>query len=180
MIYVIGPCVLDTGRFEVRREGRSVAVEPQVFDLLVLLLENRDRIVTRDEIIEKVWKGRIVSDAAISSRIKAARRVIGDDGKSQSLIRTIHRRGIRFVGGVATEPVPALAEQAARPVDPTTSEVMSGRTQHGIGQPSRAVELWVPKDGEDRGDDDSAAGLDLSLPKQPSLVVLPFQHDDGT
>ena len=81
MIYLFGTFAIDTEAYEVRRDGSPVAVEPQVFDLLVLLVENHDRIVTRDEIIERVWKGRIVSDTAISSRIKAARRAIGDDGK---------------------------------------------------------------------------------------------------
>ena len=103
MILQFGSCRMDTSRFELRRGGEHVSVEPQVFDLLLQLIENRDRIVTRDEIIEKIWKGRIVSDAAISSRVKAARQAVGDNGKTQSLIKTIHRRGIRFVGEVRIE-----------------------------------------------------------------------------
>ena len=76
---------------------RAVPVEPQVFALLALLVENRERLVSRDEIIEKVWDGRIVSDAAVSSRIKSARQALGDDGKAQRYIRTIHGQGLRFV-----------------------------------------------------------------------------------
>jgi TolB-like protein/DNA-binding winged helix-turn-helix (wHTH) protein len=167
MIYAIGSCLIDTGRFEIRRDGESLAVEPQVFDLLVLLIENRDRIVTKDEIIDKVWKGRIVSDAAISSRIKAARHAVGDDGKAQSLIRTIHRRGLRFVGEVAIEAgmtrsgAVALVEQFPY-VTPRPAR-MSRR------------EMSVPQQSDaGRSVDDNVAGLDLSLPKQPSIVVLPF------
>ena len=81
---------------ELRGDGpRPVA--PQVFDLLQLLAENPDRVVTRDEIIEGVWGGRIVSESAISARIASARKAVGDSGKSQSVIRTVQRRGLQFV-----------------------------------------------------------------------------------
>jgi len=98
MILQFEDCELDTGRFELRRGGAPVAVEPQVFDLLRLLVENRDRIVTKDELFETVWAGRIVSDATLNSRINAARKAIGDNGTDQRLIRTAPRRGFRFVG----------------------------------------------------------------------------------
>lgn len=101
MIYQFSEFELDTRRAELRSAGTVLAVEPQVFGLLCLLLEHRSRVVTRDEIIEKVWKGRIVSDAAVSSRVKSARRAIGDDGRAQSLIRTVHGIGFAFVGDVA-------------------------------------------------------------------------------
>src|SRR5712671_5790768 len=104
MIYSVGSYLIDKDRFEIRRDGENVAVEPQVFDLLLLLLENRDRIVTRDEIIEKIWKGRFISDSAISSRIKSTRSAVGDDGKLQLVIRTVNRRGFRFVGEVTIAP----------------------------------------------------------------------------
>lgn len=91
---------LDTGRFELRRGGDHVPMEPQVFDVLRVLIENRDRIVSKDELFERVWDGRIVSDAALSSRINAARKAIGDNGAEQRLIRTAPRRGFRFVGQV--------------------------------------------------------------------------------
>lgn len=95
---------LDPARAELRREGVPVALEPQVFALLVLLVENADRLVSRDEIVEKVWDGRIVSDTAISSRVKSARRALGDDGRAQRLIRTVHGRGFRFVADVHAAP----------------------------------------------------------------------------
>jgi TolB-like protein len=100
MIFTFNNCVIDARARELRRAGSIVPVEPQVFDLLVLLLQNRDRVVSKDELIEHVWNGRIVSDAALSTRIKAARRAVGDDGSAQSLLRTVRRRGYRFVGEV--------------------------------------------------------------------------------
>ena len=78
-------------------------MEPQVFDVLIYLIENRDRVVTKDEIFAAVWRGRIVSETTLSSRINAARRAIGDNGEKQRLIRTIARKGVRFVGAVVEE-----------------------------------------------------------------------------
>ena len=97
-MYRFGEFELDTDCFELREAGRVVKLEPRAFELLRLLIENSDRVIDRDEIIEKLWNGRIVSDAAISTCIKGARRAIGDDGKAQALIRTVHGRGFRFVG----------------------------------------------------------------------------------
>jgi TolB-like protein/cytochrome c-type biogenesis protein CcmH/NrfG len=113
---------LDPARQELRRAGDVIHVEPQVFDLLVLLIEHRDRIVSKDEILDTIWDGRIVSEAALSSRINAARKAIGDSGNDQALIRTFHKRGFRFVGeveaqaGAAPEPTPAAA--APHPPNP--------------------------------------------------------------
>lgn len=100
MIYRFDDFELDVARIELRASGAVRAVEPQVFALLVLLVENRERMVSRDELIEKVWDGRVVSDAAVASRIKSARQALGDDGRSQRFIRTIHRQGFRFVAEV--------------------------------------------------------------------------------
>src|SRR5918996_1536252 len=100
MKYSLGSCTIDTEAYEIRRGGEPVPVEPQVFDLLVLLLRNRGRLVTKDEIFQRVWNGRIVSDAALSSRVRSMRAAIGDDGASQALVRTIRGRGFRVVGAV--------------------------------------------------------------------------------
>jgi TolB-like protein/Tfp pilus assembly protein PilF len=112
MIYRFGTCELDLATGELRADGAPVPVEPQVFALLALLVDNRARLVTRDEIIEKVWDGRIVSDAAVASRIKSARRAIGDDGTAQRLIRTVHGRGFRFVADVQQVQSPAIVVEA--------------------------------------------------------------------
>jgi TolB-like protein len=92
--------MLDTDRRELTRGSEPIAVEPQVFDLLIYLIENRDRVVSKDDLISSVWGGRIVSDSTVTSRINAARRAIGDSGGDQKLIRTIARKGLRFVGAV--------------------------------------------------------------------------------
>jgi TolB-like protein len=97
MIYRFGIFELDTAKVELRAGGEVCSVEPQVFALLALLVENRERLVSKEEIIEKVWDGRVVSEAAVASRIKSARKALCDDGKTQHFIKTIHRQGFRFV-----------------------------------------------------------------------------------
>ncbi|WP_441233494.1 winged helix-turn-helix domain-containing protein [Bradyrhizobium sp. 930_D9_N1_4] len=109
--------LLDTDRRELSREQVPVAVEPQVFDLVVHLMENRDRVVSKDELIDKIWHGRSVSESTLTSRINAARKAVGDSGANQALIRTIARKGFRFVGAVETQagavvPAPVRAAQA--------------------------------------------------------------------
>lgn len=102
--------VLDVDRRELLRGARQIALEPQVFDFLVYLIENRDRVVSKDDLIANVWNGRIVSDSTLTSRINAARKALGDTGKAQRLIRTVPRKGVRFTGAVG-EPAkpPGLA-----------------------------------------------------------------------
>jgi pimeloyl-ACP methyl ester carboxylesterase len=111
--------VLDLDRRELRRGSERIAVEPQVFDLLAYLVQNRDRVVSKDDLIASVWGGRIVSESTLTSRINAARKALGDNGKDQRLIRTIARKGFRFVADVS-EPAgarsgPAPARPAAMP-----------------------------------------------------------------
>lgn len=105
---------LDTGRRELRRCAEPIAVEPQVFDLLVYLVQNRDRVVSKDDLIAAVWSGRIVSDSTLTSRINAARKAIGDSGGDQRLIRTIQRKGLRFIG-VVSEQAPDEPSPGAGP-----------------------------------------------------------------
>jgi TolB-like protein len=126
MIYRFGPFELDTAKVELRSDGKVRAIEPQVFALLVLLVDNRERLVSKEEIVEKIWDGRVVSEAAVASRIKSARKVLGDDGKTQHYIKTLHRQGFRFVadakiartyvaGEVDGKPPARLVEQTSRP-----------------------------------------------------------------
>jgi len=99
--FVFANHVLDVGRRELRRNGEHIAVEPQVFDLLIYLVEHRDRVVSKDDLIATIWHGRIVSESTLTSRINAARKAVGDSGKDQGVIRTIARKGFRFVGEVS-------------------------------------------------------------------------------
>ena len=100
VIHRFGSFELDIARAELRAAGRPCPLEPQVFALLAYLVEHRERLVSRDEILEKVWDGRIVSDSAIASRVKSVRKALGDDGEAQRFIKTIHGRGFRFVAEV--------------------------------------------------------------------------------
>jgi pimeloyl-ACP methyl ester carboxylesterase/DNA-binding winged helix-turn-helix (wHTH) protein len=103
-------CTLDVGRRELRRAAELVQVEPQVFDLIVYLVRNRERVLSKDDLIAGVWGGRIVSDSTLTSRVTAARKAIGDSGERQDLIRTIPRKGLRFVGAVSESETPAAAD----------------------------------------------------------------------
>ena len=107
MLLRFADCLLDPERRELRRVDGPVHIEPQVFDLLVFLVENKDRVVTKDDLFASVWHGRIVSEATLSSRINAVRRAIGDTGEQQSLLRTVHRHGFRFVADVTQVDAPA-------------------------------------------------------------------------
>ena len=114
MKYNFGNCTLDSDVRELRVGGNAVELEPQVFDVLQFLLERRDRVVARDELMEAVWAGRVVSDATIDARISAARKAVGDSGKSQSIIRTIPKRGFRFVGEIVTPTTRVSAPESQR------------------------------------------------------------------
>ena len=115
MIYAFDEFEIDSAALELRRRGSVVPLEPQVFALVLVLAQNRERMVSRDEIIEKVWDGRVVSDSALDSRVKSARQALGDDGRTQRFIRTVRGQGFRFVAD-AREVAPAvLANDLQRP-----------------------------------------------------------------
>ncbi|ULE32240.1 alpha/beta fold hydrolase [Mycobacterium sp. IDR2000157661] len=109
--------VLDTQRFRLRRDGEVIRVEPQVFDVLTQLVRHHDRVVSKEELFDSVWGGRFVGEAALTSRIKAVRRALGDDGESQRYIRTARGRGYQFVGTLLDEtaPPPPAEPQVAPP-----------------------------------------------------------------
>jgi DNA-binding winged helix-turn-helix (wHTH) protein/pimeloyl-ACP methyl ester carboxylesterase len=115
--------VLDADRRELRRGSDLIAVEPQVFDLLLFLVQNRERVVSKDDLIASVWGGRIVSDSTLTSRINAARRAVGDSGEDQRLIRTIARKGIRFV---------CTVDEAARSNEASPKPLPARSPQHEI------------------------------------------------
>jgi TolB-like protein/Tfp pilus assembly protein PilF len=142
--------VLDAGLRELTRGGEAVAVEPQVFDLLVYLVENRDRVVSKDDLIETIWNGRIVSESTLTSRINAARTAVGDSGKDQAVIRTIARKGFRFVGEIS-KPNGAIVSQGA----PAQAELPQFETS-----PSAIPASLPPLD-------------------RPAIAVLPFVNISG-
>jgi DNA-binding winged helix-turn-helix (wHTH) protein len=98
--FVFGDYVLDPDRRELTLGAETIAVGPQVFDLLVYLVQNRQHVVSKDGLLDVVWGGRIVSESTFTSHINAARKAIGDSGQEQRLIRTVARKGFRFVGDV--------------------------------------------------------------------------------
>jgi TolB-like protein/Tfp pilus assembly protein PilF len=115
LLFLFDTVSVDTDRRELHRDGELRSVEPQVFDVLEFLIRNRDRMVSRDDLLAAVWNGRIVSESTLASRINAARSAIGDNGEDQRLIRTVLRKGIRFVGAVREEQKPG----GATATDPT-------------------------------------------------------------
>ena len=158
MIYRFDDYCLDIDRQELRCGETPVAIEPQVFDLLKLLIDNRDRVVSKDDLIAEVWRGRIVSDSTLTSRIAAARQAIGDSGDSQRLIRTVARKGVRFVGAVQGDP--AAAETPA-PLLP--------------GKPSIAVLPFDNMSGDAEQKffaDGVAEDIITALSRYPSLFVI--------
>src|SRR5262245_50800173 len=152
MTYLFEDYALDTERRELRRGADLISVEPQVFDLLQFLIRNRTRVVSRDDLIAEVWNGRIVSESALYSRITAARQAIGDSGEAQRLIRTVARKGLRFVAYVREAHGSELNALVGRqpPPDPI------GAVQRAASTQDR------PAIGRDRG--------------QPAVVVMPFDN----
>ena len=170
MAYRFGDCELDPGLHELRSKGRVSAIEPKAFDLLLYLVENRDRMVSRDELNERIWKGRFVSDASLSTCIKLARQAIGDNGKRQDYIRTVPRRGFRFVGSVEVRGpsrraiLPAVTDRAAKSAGLTPPD-----------KPSVAVLSFESMSDDPEQEyfaDGVAEDIITSLSKLPELLVI--------
>jgi TolB-like protein len=151
LIYNFENYSLDVDRQELRRGSDLVDVEPQVLDLLQYLIRNRERVVSKDDLIANVWNGRIVSDSTLTSRITTVRQVVGDSGDDQRLIRTIARKGIRFVG-----------------------EIQENQSASGANAPSQASQTEV-----DVTRPVSAGRVVPGLPDKPSIAVLPFINMSG-
>jgi len=128
MRYLFESYTLDTARCELRRGADIVPIASQVFDLLAYLMRNRDRVVSKDELIAAIWDGRVVSDSALTTRLNLVRNAIGDSGREQRLLKTLPRKGFRFVGAVWEEhghpgaPAPVISYEA-----PTLAGHLSGR-----------------------------------------------------
>jgi TolB-like protein len=158
MRFLFGNYALDIDRRELTRGSELISIGPQVFDLLVYLLQNRAHVVSKDNLFEAVWHGRIVSESTLTSHINAVRKAIGDSGEEQRLIRTVARKGFRFVGDVREEqsrvtgsPLPLGRDETSHaPLPPTLS-------LNGTAKPAAM----------------------LALPDKPSIAVLPFQNLSG-
>jgi len=151
MIYNFENYTLNVDRQELRRGADLVDIEPQVLDLLQYLIRNRERVVSKDDLIQHVWNGRIVSDSTLTSRITAARHAVGDSGDDQRLIRTIARKGMRFVGEVG-ENLGSAGISAAMRVPPIERDTT----------PPASPSVAAPR-----------------LPDMPSIAVLPFNNMSG-
>lgn len=149
MQIVFEDCVLDLDRRELCRRSAVVAMAPQVFDLLVYLVENRERVVSRDDLLAAVWNGRIVSESTIASHINALRKAVGDNGQEQRVIRTIARNGFRFVAAIKATTLPDEFNVAG-------------------DAPAIAATAAV-----------TATDIALALPGRPSIAVLPFVNLSG-
>jgi DNA-binding winged helix-turn-helix (wHTH) protein len=123
VLFLFENYALDTDRRELRHGSVAVPVEPQVFDVLAYLIENRGRVASKDDLVAAIWGGRIVSESTLTTRINAARCAIGDSGAEQRLIKTLARKGVRFVGAVREEagPTTGAEDAAAQKAKPDTS-----------------------------------------------------------
>ncbi|MGO4366281.1 winged helix-turn-helix domain-containing tetratricopeptide repeat protein [Pseudomonas sp. PAB10] len=150
MPFVFEDYLLDEERRELTLRGQVVAVGPQVFDLLLLFVNNPDRVISKDDLLRAVWNGRIVSESTINSHINAVRKAIGDTGEEQRLVRTVARKGYRFVGQIKVG---------------------------GIGEAQQPDQPAI--DEHARTDPKEMPSSSLVLPDKPSITVLPFQNLSG-
>ena len=160
MQLVFGDYVLDRERRELSRGSEQIALEPQVLDVLIHLVQNRDRVVTKDDLIACVWDGRIVSDSTLTSRVNAARRAVGDSGDRQEVIKTYARKGFRFLGAV----------QIAGDGDGS-----SGPVERGEIAPAAAL----PQADASVADEGRRPDAALKWGGRPSVAVLPFSNLSG-
>jgi TolB-like protein/DNA-binding winged helix-turn-helix (wHTH) protein len=158
--YLFDDYTFDTERRELHRGTDVVSITPQVFDLLVYLIQNRERVVSKDDLISAVWNGRIVSEAALTTRLNAARNAIGDSGEKQCLIKTLPRKGFRFVGTVREAPMRVSAA------------VVTGAGDQSDAVPGGAAVRYGP----DPQAHDGALILNRLSSPPLSIVVLPFAN----
>lgn len=154
MIYTFEDFELDTALFELRRAGRPRPIEPQVYDVLAYLVAHRDRVVGKDELLETLWGGRIVTESTLSSRIKAVRKALDDNGREQRVVATLHRRGYRFVAAIEERQPAAPAGEEEAPSGARSPG------DHGAGPPATGVPSGAAFPREDLA----------------SVAVIPFAH----
>ena len=139
MRYQFDEFILDTDCFELSQSGETLPAEPQVIELLALLVENCDRMVSKEEINKTIWRGRIVSEAALSSRIKSARQVLGDSGQAQRYIRTIHKKGFRFIGKVKPESSDSLSVSVDDVANSNHEQTVKTKQNNFLEKPAVAI-----------------------------------------
>ena len=137
MLYRFDQFELDTKQFSLRTGGSDIHIEPLVFDLLCFFVENAGKVLSRDAIIERVWKGRFVSDAAVSSCVKAVRKALGDDGENQNFIRTVRGRGFQFTAPVVS--VAVALDTSRSLVDQEQIQTESSVQSKALAPPKIAV-----------------------------------------
>ena len=173
MSYEFGDYRLIPDQFELQKGGDPVSVEPQVFLLLKLLIERRDRVVTKEEIVDQIWEGRAVSDASISSRIKSARIAVGDIGKEKHTIRTVHGQGFRFIAEARfVEAKPGQVNESFK----LRFQSFKHRVLLGAGTGLMIILLgaYFLFPAQERHEPAVLADMNFPLPEAPSIAVLPF------
>jgi TolB-like protein/DNA-binding winged helix-turn-helix (wHTH) protein len=165
MRYAFDEFVLDPALRELRCGDRIVHAEPQAFDLILHLLRNRERVVSQDELLEVVWDGRLVSESTFRSRVNAARRLLGDDGRQQRLIRTVARKGLRFQGEVVEHGI--ATSQEAEEQRPAAGQGVDDWPATETGAPSGSAGERTFPEASDKGD------------RKPVVAVLPFTNLSG-
>ena len=148
MTFLFGDMVLDSERRELRSGSALIPIEPQVFDILDFLIRNRDRVVSKDDLLTAIWGGRLVSDSAIAARINAARRAVGDSGEQQHWIRTIARKGFRFVGDVSEDVGSRALTSRAKAPDQQVPNGISGAQEITFCRTKDGVDLAVASAGQ--------------------------------
>ena len=172
-----GDYSLDAARRELKHRDALVSVEPQVFDLLLYLVHNRDRVVSKDDVLEAVWSGRVVSESTLTSRINAARRAIGDSGAQQEMIRTVARKGFRFVAPVTEPGQEAGTGDSRAQAGPAGDSLAPGDpVLHTAGDGTRIAYASVG-DGAAAGQGRQLAQSPRVRLGKPDLEALP--HGDG-
>src|ERR1700752_2173574 len=168
MVLAFGDHRLDIKRRELRRGTELIDLEPKVFDLLAFLVQNPDHVVSKDDLLQAVWGGRIVSESALTTRINAVRRAIGDDGASQQMIRTFTRKGIRFIGEVTEVSTPAVLSSGAA----------SNRVSTAAEKPSIAVLPFANLSGDPEQEyfaDGMVEEITTAIARLPWRVIAQFE-----
>lgn len=174
MPFVFGDCMVDPDRREVTRSGQAIQITPKVFDLLALLLTERDRVVGRERLLETVWAGKLVSESTLASHINAARKAIGDNGTDQRLIRTVARKGFRFVGEAVEHAAAATTPEVAR-INPASPQPAVSQALTLPDRPSIAALPFVNLSHDADGDyfaDGVVEDIILALSRNRWLFVI--------